>query len=178
MNLARHFSSQLKNGQVGVTRSVCSATDGRRPWEALRPGVMHRWPSWWDAFSLLCPFLPVMVREKVSGWCWPDLNATQILACLTLQQRSDRSQALSLSDTNMETPFHRIYFSQSLSILDNEWYMLSITGSNKKKSYLFNNYKFFKKMSLFQGKYLVNNNIKYSQKKNDDDVKKHFIRST
>lgn len=67
MNLARHFSSQPKNGQVGVTSSVCSATDGRRPWEALGPGVMHRWPSWWDAFSLLCPFLPVMVREEVSG---------------------------------------------------------------------------------------------------------------
>lgn len=34
-------------------------------------------------------------------------------------------------------------------------------------------------MSLFQGKYLVNNNIKYSQKNNNDnDVKKHFIRST
>lgn len=133
MNLAKRFSSQPKKGQVGVTSSVCSATDGRRPWEALGPGVLHRWPSWWDTFSLLCPSLPVMGRENVSRWCWPDFNATQILACLTLQQRSDRSQALSLSDTSMETPFHRIYFSQSLSILDNEWYMLSITGSNKKK---------------------------------------------
>lgn len=68
MNLARHFSSHLKNGQVGVTSSVCSATDGvsyrwyftdgkihplaitgpvsptdgRRPGEARRPGVTLR----------------------------------------------------------------------------------------------------------------------------------------
>lgn len=33
-------------------------------------------------------------------------------------------------------------------------------------------------MSLFQGKYLVNNDTKYSKKKKNDDVKKHFIRST
>lgn len=67
MGLARHFSSHLKNGQVGVTSSVCLATDGRRRWEALRPGAMHRWPSWRAAYAFLCPFSQWLSGRKSRG---------------------------------------------------------------------------------------------------------------